>query len=300
MTEERSPEEARRSFADLRRRDRKRTKVAYLPDNSPIEPAEAEQLVDAFLRVCERFVGQTAAPESALPAPATRIATALASEAASADEVDGESALIIYQTAVEALIDLQAFVPDDAASAVERQLSKRSDGRDTRSDGDSRLATETLERIRTAQAAAIQWIRDDVSVVGNENALRDLVPVIGDARRALDAVDRYREVQSGAMIMLFVWPVSAGAGVIVGALLMRPTIVVMALMLATWLAAPGIGSAIGALSSRVGQAARASRRYPITVAGGVAATVISLGLLFGLGFAAALLATAAATRLGLP
>jgi hypothetical protein len=143
-------------------------------------------------------------------------------------------------------------------------------------------------------------IRDDPSVVGNENALRDLVPVIGDARRALDAVDRYRETQAGAMTMLFLWPVSAGAGVIVGALLMRPTIAVIALMLAIWLAAPGIGGAIGALSSRVGQAARASRRYPTVVAGGIAATVISFGLLFGLGFAAALVATAAATRLGLP
>jgi hypothetical protein len=124
MTRERSAEEARRSFADLRRRDRKRTKVAYLPDGGPIEEAEAEQLVDAFLRVCERFVGQTAAPESALPAPATRIATALASEAALADEVGGESALIVYQTAVEGLIDLQAFVADNAASAVERLLSQ--------------------------------------------------------------------------------------------------------------------------------------------------------------------------------
>lgn len=164
--------------------------TAILPDRQaePLEPVELRALVRAFEMVCARAKGRHAAPASWLPGSPRRVATALdlALEDA-AERLDWSATRHLR----EALVDLQAFVPDDEAAAAE--------GFATGNHGPmARLGEAALDRVHHAQAIVIAMLRDEDTAGGAYNALRDMDGGIriGYARRSLEAVDRYKVAQA--------------------------------------------------------------------------------------------------------
>ena len=112
----------------------------------------------------------------------------------------------------------------------------------------------------TGQAAAICWLRGEDRVLGARNALRPLGGVvIGDAERALAAVDRYKESQTAGFVSMFGGPIVVVVGAVVATLLLGFTAVGV-LLVAVLLAGSyfGLGAAVGLAVGQVlrrGQAA---------------------------------------------
>ena len=132
-------------------------------------------------------------PVSALPDEPGRVAAALLAEGDAREEgLPAAEQKTSRRELAATMVDLQSFRPDEEASAILAEPA-------------TPAGTEARDRLLTARAAFIAWIRDDLNVTGNRNALRDLDVRIGDGRRALDAVNSYREKQAfGILAMIAV------------------------------------------------------------------------------------------------
>jgi hypothetical protein len=164
-------------------------------------------------------------------------------------------------------------VPDDQAEAAARVHAGRAVD-----DADRRKGTAALERVLEAQATAICWLRGEDRVLGAMNALRPLGGVVvGDAERALAAVDRYKESQMAGFVSMLGGPVAVVVGGVVGGVLIGFT--ALGAGLAAGLAAayvllgPAIGIVVGQVSSR---ARRAALRLPGDRRALVASTVVEV------------------------
>ena len=95
----------------------------YLPDpEAEVSIDECIDIVDRFLGLQIANLGELAAPASSLADEPHLIATAIdrCGGVPPGDGETGQQALQSYQTLIGALVDLQAFVPDDDAMAVRR------------------------------------------------------------------------------------------------------------------------------------------------------------------------------------
>ena len=138
--------------------------------------------------------GEPVAPRSALPGDPELVADALLVDADARmaglgrDEMKAAS-----RELAEAFVDLQSFRPDVEAARIL---------------ADPTAAVEELEALRIARAAIIGMLRaDDMSILGNMHALRDIDLRIGDGRVALDAVERYRVRQAVGLLAVAGFPI---------------------------------------------------------------------------------------------
>ena len=160
------------------------------PGATPLGAAEARDLAQRFRALRDQHRGELVMPLSALPADPGRVAAALMAESEAREQGMRAGDLRTTRRELAAtMVDLQSFRPDAEASAI-------------LADPGSPAGTEMTDRLLTARAALIAWIRDDASITGDRNALRELDVRIGDGRRALDAVNRYRERQAFGMIAM--------------------------------------------------------------------------------------------------
>lgn len=245
------------------------------PEAESLDPQEAARLARAFDAVRERARGRHAAPSSWLPASGRRVATALLIvHQQTGDEGDWPR----MRAAREALVDLQAFVPDDEVAASEAWVRPRT--------GAPGYDPWELEPIRRAQANVISWLREDDMVLGAYNALADVDVVIGEARRSLEAVDRYKTTQSLGFAAMFYWPIGLLIGLVLGTLMTGLSAVAIVIVIAVASAgyhvlflAPAFGIAVGTLTSRLDRLAmRADRPVPVLV--GRAVTDVVGAILF--------------------
>ena len=200
----------------------------------------------------------------------------------------------------EGLVDLQAFIPDGEAEAGQRVHAGRA-----RDDEERRTGEAALETVLVAQANAICWLRNDERVLGAMNALRPLHGVVvGDAERALAAVDRYKESQTAGFLSMTGGPIAVVVGGVLGTLLFGFSAVgagVTAVLAGAYiLLGPVVGLAVGQLSSRARRAALRLTGDSAAAAASTAVEVLAMVGLFlvpaGLGFAA----IAVCRSLGLP
>jgi len=258
---------------------------ATLPDGTvTVDAAEARELVASFRRVRDTQRGRYAASITELPADALRIANAIAviGEGVTPDE---------RRHLLEDLVDLQAFVPDAPASLRPPPSSTGSEPAAT--------ADPLLESIRWRQAALMAYAMGHASVVGDHNAIRDRWTAIGDARSAIDLVNKYRESQAGGFAALTAWligaPIGFGLAVIAGTA--RPSIAAIIALGIGWLGAPYLGAGVGLFEAKVeGSAIR--RSHPTLV--GRLEVVVGLGVVALVPVIAGIVVTVLATRLGLP
>ena len=181
--------------AALRARDLERTNAAdpIFPDadDVPSTMAEAQDLAQRFRVLRDELRGRSVAPRSALPAEPGLVASALMMEAERRMEgLEGKELRAAQRELAEAMVDLQSFRPDAEAALIG-------------ADSTTPETADALDALLTARAAMIEMIREDPSVTGNRNALRALDLRIGDARRALDAVNSYREKQAFGFLAMF-------------------------------------------------------------------------------------------------
>jgi len=199
----------------------------------------------------------------------------------------------------EAFVDLQAFLPDDEASAAESFVSSSSHDR-----SDDKPGQDALERVTWAQAIAISLLRDDEKVVGSYNALNQIDIVIGEAQASLEVVDRHKESQAIGFAAFVILPISIVVGAAVGSFLWGLTLssVASAAILAalSFLAAPWYGWLAGGLSSRLDRRAMRSDHMRVVVIGRSAATVVSFILYFVLPVVFGIGVARVCTALGLP
>ncbi len=265
------------------------------PDSEILAPAEARQLVRAFEAARERARGRHAAPASWLPASGTRVATASWMAHCQAEE-DGDWPTV--RRAREDLVDLQAFVSDDEVVAAEtrsRQAGRSAHG-----------SPWDLDPIRWAQASVICMLREEDRVLGAYNALADIDVVIGEARRSLEAVDRYKETQVSGFAAMAYWPVGLLIGLVAGSLAGGVSVVAIVVVAGIGIAgytlylAPAFGMAVGTLSSRIDRLAmRANQRILLGI-GRALATLSWLAAFFGVPIAIGLAVSIVSRRLGLP
>lgn len=262
---------------------------AILPDRDAegLDPAEAERLVSAFEAVRRSAAGRHAAPASWLPAPGKRVATALD---ISLDRANDDEEWPAIRGLREAILDLQAFLPDDEAAAAEAAVRR----------------PEALDRVRWSQAVVISMLRNDERVIGAHNALADIDIVIGQAQRSLEAVDRYKEAQMSGIAALVYWPAGLLGGLILGTLIAGLSVVavtsVVLLAVAAWILAlgPGFGWAVGSISSRIDRLAMRSDSLAVVRVGRWASTGVWLILFLGIPPAMGLAITVGCRWLGLP
>ena len=255
---------------------------------------EARALADAFEKVRARARGLPAAPASWLPAPGEPLAGAL--QLAITPDADRADMTRLK----EAIVDLQAFIPDDEAEAAQRVRAGSA-----WDDADRRKGEAALERVLEGQAAAICWMRDDDRVLGAMNAIRPLHGVVvGDAERALAAVDRYKEGQTAGFVSMVGGPIAVVIGAVVATVLLGFSAVgagvAVVLAGAYFGLGAAVGLAVGQLSSR---ARRAALRLPGDRAAAVASTLVEVVMVVSLFLVPAALgfaAVAVCRSLGLP
>ncbi len=198
----------------------------------------------------------------------------------------------------EALVDLQAFVPDEVVVAAETR--SRQEGRS------SHESPWDLEPIRKAQASVISMLREDDRVLGAYNALADIDVVIGEARRSLEAVDRYKETQVSGFAAMVYWPVGLLIGLVAGTLAAGVSVVAIVVVAGVAIAgytrylAPAFGMAVGTLSSRIDRLAMRANQRVLLGVGRVLATLTWLAVFFGVPIAIGLTIVILSRRLGLP
>jgi hypothetical protein len=176
-----------------------------------LDAHEAVELAAAFRALRDARRGELVAPRSDLPASAELVADALLIDGQDrVVELDGSELKAAQRELAEAFVDLQSFRPDEQAARILEDPSG---------------AADELRSLSVARAAMIGQIReDDMSVLGNMNALRGLDLRIGDGRIALDAVNRYREKQALGLLAMIGIPVFVviALAVIVILLVIRP------------------------------------------------------------------------------
>jgi len=230
--------------------------IAILPDLdiAPMELDEADVLADRFDAVRHRAAGRHAAPRSWLPASTTQVATALDLVHFRLMEEGGLTSEVwaAIRNVRAAIVDLQAFLPDDDAVAAEACATRQETA-------DRERGRAGLERIRWAQAIVISMLRDDDRVLGAHVALEDVDITIGSAAGSLDAVDRYKEAQMGGIGGIVIFPLSLAAGLIlgiaVGGFTLAAAVIGVMLAAASIYLGPAYGWAVGTMSSRMDRVA---------------------------------------------
>ena len=286
-----TPEHPRDATADeivaaVREDTQRHLEQATLPDGTvAVDAAEAHELVASFRRVRDTQRGRYAAPITELPADALRIANAIA---VIGEEVTPEE----RRHLLEDLVDLQAFVADPPASLRPPPPS-------TGSEPATATADPLLESIRWRQAALIAYAMGHASVMGDHTAIRDRWTAIGDARSAIDLVNKYRETQAGGFAALAAWPIGAliGFGLAVVSGQARPSIVALGALGVGWLAAPYLGVAVGRLEARLMRSA-ISRSHPVLI--DRLELVVGFGAIALVPVIVGIAVTIVASRLGLP
>lgn len=271
--------------------------IASLPDaDEAFEPGQARALAAAFELVRDRASGRRAAPWSWLPAPPVRIATALGLVGGEAAD-DGDWATTRRMR--EAFVDLQAFLPDDEATAGQGHALGPE-----RAHTDHAAGAEALYRIGWAQALAISFLRDDERVVGAHAALRDADIAIGEGLRALEVVDAHKAAQAVGLASIVLWPASVIVGGAIGVLVAGLTIcglVGIAAFAASGIAlGPVHGSLVGRLSSRLERRAMRSDRMVAVRLGRWLASITGTVATFGVPGVVGLGLAMACARLGMP
>jgi hypothetical protein len=245
---------------------------------------EARAIAAAYERVRVRAGGLAAAPASWLPAPGAMLASAL--QVALGQDPD-RAGIVRFK---EGMVDLQAFLPDGEAEA-----GQRAHAGNARDEEDRRIGEAALETVLVAQANAICWLRNDERVLGAVNALRPLHGVtVGEAERALAAVDRYKESQTAGFLSMTGGPIAVVVGGFLGTLLLGFTavgaVVTAVLAGAYILLGPVVGLVVGQLSSRARRAALRVRGDSAAAATSTVVEVLGMVALFlvpaVLGFAA--------------
>lgn len=161
------------------------------PDEVELDPAVARDNAQRFRALRDEHGGEMVVPRSLLPDEPGRVAAALMAEGElRMAGLAGDALRDAQRELAEALVDLQGFRPDDQAGLI-------------LADPTAPEAMESVGALVTARAAIITWIRDDPSVVGSVNAIKDLDVRVGDGRKALDAVNGYREKQAFGFLAIF-------------------------------------------------------------------------------------------------
>ena len=179
--------------AGLEALDKERTEAAgpIYPDEGDLDPAAARDIAQRFRALRDEHRGEMVAPRSLLPGAPGRVAAALIADGDLRTEgLTGDDLREAQRELAEAFVDLQCFRPDEQASLIQ-------------ADPTTPEAIESVGALVTARAAIITWIRDDPSVLGSVNAIKDLDIRIGDGRQALDAVNGYRERQALGFLAMF-------------------------------------------------------------------------------------------------
>ena len=175
-------------------------------DDLAMDVGEARALLSRYRAIRDAHLGELAVDRSELPGEPQRVASAIV-VAAQADAAahTGKAQRAVQRASAEDLVDLQSFRPSEEIELIAGATGAERDA--------------ALERLLTAKAGAITLIRDDPSVTGSMNALRGKELTIGNARPALDAVNRYREGQAFWFLALFIGvPVVVGIVVVVAIL----------------------------------------------------------------------------------
>jgi hypothetical protein len=267
--------------ADAHARERR----PVLPEaDAAIDPSEAQQLVEAFRRVRDRYRGRYVAPVDELPDRPDRIASAYFTLA-------GASSMEIRRHQLEDLVDLQAFVDDPPAVLAPPRVSSEK--------GVTSPADPLIEAIRWRQAGIIAWAMNHPSTLGDHTAIRSRWTAIGEARAAIDLVNRYREEQTLGLGATALWLVAAPAGYVIAILLglARPTIVALVILAIGWFASPAVGAAAGWFEWRVLRSTwmrtHPAVSEPLEVA-------VGFGLIAGVPFVAGIVVATIVSNLGWP
>jgi hypothetical protein len=225
-----------RRLARIEREDEERAEEAHLPGEEELDEREARGVVDRFLTIRDQQAGRRAASADVLADPPDRVATALLTVAAAVSDP---------RPLVEAFVDLQSFRPDADVGLLTLSTASRKD----------REGAE--ERLSGARAAATAFLRDDITIIGNQLAL-DSDLVIGDGRRALEAVELRRSAQAAGFASIYLWPIGAIAGAVVAVFIVGLSIVALAgaavVALAALFAGPAYGWAVGTMAARANNA----------------------------------------------
>src|SRR4051794_41160299 len=244
--------------------------------------AQSRALAEQFEPVRQRARGLAAAPASWLPAAIDDLGSALRTSLGRNPDRQ-----LLLRTK-EAMIDLQAFGPDAAAHAAQRVHAGA-----PQNDADRQLGEQALEEILRAQARAICGMRGDDRVLGAINALRPLGGVvIGDAERALAAVDRYKEGQAAGFMSMLAGPVVIGIAAIIGGILFGVTSLGVALAAVSaigyFFGGAVVGQVLGRIqsrarrwASRIADDGRSTRAVALVEAGQIVA-LIAIPVLTGL------------------
>jgi hypothetical protein len=179
-------------------------------DDLAMDVGTAAELTTGFRAVRDAHRGAIVVPCSILPAAPGRVAAAiLVALDADLAHLTGSRSKARQRAAAEDFVDLQSFRPEEDAALLVAQAAPALDRADA------------LERLTTARGAAITWIREDPTVVGSLNAIRGLDLRVGDARVALDAVNRYREHQAlGFLTLIIGVPALIVLGIVVGVIVL--------------------------------------------------------------------------------
>lgn len=273
--------------------------TATLPDADP-EPMsldEADRLAAQFDEVRLKAAGRHAAPRSWLPASSSRVAMALDLVHAHLLQTEDGSGnpWPAIRNSQEAIVDLQAFLPDEDAAATDLPAT--------------RIAIvarcqAALDQVRWAQAVVISMLRADEKVLGAHVALEGIDITIGSARRSLQAVDRYKQAQALAIPGIVLFPVCLLIGLILGAVLfgvsLSAIIIVVMLGVGSVYLGPAYGWRIGALSSDLDQLALRQDRAATVRLGRKLASAITSLLFFGGPIAISLIIVWVLARVGAP
>ena len=249
-----------------------------------MDPAEARDLVDEFRRVRDRHRGRFVAPAAELLADSVRIATAYLNLA-------GAATLELRRHQLEDLVDLQSFVDDPPADLAPPRGSSEP--------GVTSPADPLIEAIRWRQAGVIAWANSHPSDLGAHNAIRGRWTAIGDARAAIDLVNRYREEQTLGTGATALWLVAAPAGYLIAILLglAGPTIVALVLLAIGWLLSPFLGTVAGSFEWRVQRSAW-MRTHPAI--SGPLEWGVGFGLIAGVPFVVGVVVAMVVSNLGWP
>jgi hypothetical protein len=216
-----------------------RMAVATLPNPGlRLKPDEIPTLVADFRRSRDAVKGRYAAAVDELSAPGERIATAILR--ASQGTIEAPE----LRHLAEDLVDLQAFVDLHGQAAPLAPAP-------------GQRPPLILELVRSRQAAAIAFIRDDPSVLGAEVAQGGRWTAIGEARAGLNRARTYRESQLAGFGGVLVWIVAAPAGSIVASLfgLGEFTLATAVVLFIGWWLSPWLGGFAERLESRLWEVA---------------------------------------------
>ena len=212
-----------------------RMALATLPNpRLRLKPDDITTLVADFRRSRDAVKGRYAVAVDELSAPPERIATAILKASQMTTDAAEQRHL------AEDLVDLQAFVDLHGQAAPLAPAP-------------GQRPPLILELVRSRQAAAIAFIRDDPSVLGAKVAQGGRWTAIGEARAGLNRARTHRESQLAGFGGVLVWIVAAPAGAIVASLfgLGEFTLATAVVLFVGWWLSPWLGGFAERLESRL-------------------------------------------------